>query len=373
MISFFRFGFDLKTHWTDEFSTDTDKQNYFNVLGSGSPGQVPEELAAEEDAAFETTDANSVTLYKVSDSSGKLKIEQISQKPLRQEMLDTRECFILDTGSGIYVWVGRGATAKEKTDSMAKAQEFLRTKKYPAWTQIHRIVEGAESAPFKQYFATWRDAGMSHTRLVRSALGYDTDDSEIEVDDVDSVLKNLKERGGRAIGFMPDNGENAIKEITQYYTKSGSNEVTVNRIKFEDKMPLLGFSAYVITYKFDSKHGDSGSLIYVWEGTKAHTDARDRAFEDAMTLAVEQNAILIRTVQNYEPRHFLKMFKGKLWTMSTATPTAPQLFHIRGTDKTNVHAFEVKADSSSLSSSDVFALVPNRANKVFVWIGLVSG
>ncbi|XP_046804094.1 gelsolin isoform X1 [Lucilia cuprina] len=354
----------------DEFSTDMDKQNFFNVLGSGSPSQVPEESAAEEDAAFETADANSVTLYKVTDSSGKLKIEAIAQKPLRQEMLDTRDCFILDTGSGIYVWVGRGSTPKEKADSMSKAQEFLRTKKYPAWTQIHRIVESAESAPFKQYFATWRDAGMSHTRLVRSALGYDTDDSEFEVDDVDSVLKNLKERGGRAIGFMPDNGENTIEEITQYYTSSGSNEVTRNTLEFDENMPLLGYSAYVITYKFESKHGDTGSLIYVWEGVKASHDARERAFEDAMALALEQNAILIRTVQNYEPRHFLKMFKGKLMTLYTSTPTEPQLFHIRGTDASNVHAYEVKADSSSLSSSDVFALVTNRDNKVYIWIGL---
>ncbi|TMW39886.1 hypothetical protein DOY81_015034, partial [Sarcophaga bullata] len=89
----------------DEFSTDGDKQSFFDILGSGSPNQVPEESAAEEDAAFETADANSVTLYKVTDSSGKLKIEPISQKPLRQEMLDTHDCFILDTGSGIYVWV----------------------------------------------------------------------------------------------------------------------------------------------------------------------------------------------------------------------------------------------------------------------------
>lgn len=354
----------------DEFSTEIDKQNFFNVLGSGSPSQVPEESTAEEDAAFETTDASSVTLYKVTDASGSLKIESISQKPLRQEMLDTRDCFILDTGSGIYVWVGRGSTPKEKTDAMSKAQEFLRTKKYPAWTQIHRIVESAESAPFKQYFSTWRDAGMSHTRLVRSALGYDTDDSEFEVDDVDSVLKDLKERGGRAIGFMPDQGQNDIEGITQYLARSGSNDVQRTDLEYVERMPLLGFSAYVITYKYESKNGETGTLIYVWEGMKASHDSKERAFEDAMTLALEQNAILIRTVQNHEPRHFLKMFKGKLLTMATSTPTEPQLFHIRGTDETNVHAYEVQADSSSLSSSDVFALVTNRDNKVVIWIGL---
>ncbi|XP_075147928.1 gelsolin isoform X2 [Haematobia irritans] len=356
----------------DEFSTDGDKQNFFTVLGSGSPGQVPEESVAEEDGAFETADANSVSLYKVSDSTGKLKIDPISQKPLRQEMLQSQDCFVLDTGSGIYVWVGRGATQKEKTDSMAKAQEFLRTKKYPAWTQIHRVVEGAESAPFKQYFATWRDAGMSHTRLVRSALGYDTDDSDFDVDDVDSVLKNLKERGGRAIGFMPDNGQQDLEELTQYVYNSDAGEVKVNQIPFEERMPLLGFSAYVIPYKYESKSGETGTLVYVWEGIGASEEARQRAFEDGMAMAMEQNGILIRCVQNHEPRHFLKMFKGKLLTMAQGLPTGPQLFHIRGADESSVHAYEVKADSSSLATSDVFALVRNEANKVYIWIGLAA-
>ncbi|XP_061390689.1 gelsolin [Musca vetustissima] len=357
----------------DEHSTDADKQHFFDVLGSGSPNQVPEESVAEEDGAFETTDANSVTLYKVSDASGKLKIDTIAQKPLRQEMLQSSDCFILDTGSGIYVWVGRGASPKEKSDSMAKAQEFLRTKKYPAWTQIHRVVEGAESAPFKQYFATWRDVGMSHTRLIRSALGYDTDESGFDVDDVDSVLKNLKQRGGRAIGFMPDGGEQELTKLTQYVTRPDDSEVILNEVEYEEKMPLLGFAAYVIPYHYEAKNGETGTLVYVWEGLTASDMAKERAFEDAMNMAKEQNGILVRCVQNHEPRHFIKMFKGKLLTMLSGMPTGPQLFHIRGADETTVHAYEVEADSASLASTDVFALVRNNgSNKVYIWLGLAA-
>uniref|UniRef100_A0A1B0BZ83 Gelsolin-like domain-containing protein n=1 Tax=Glossina palpalis gambiensis TaxID=67801 RepID=A0A1B0BZ83_9MUSC len=354
---------------TDEFSNVADKESFFDILGSGSPGQVPDESTAEEDGAFETTDANSVTLYKVSDSTGSLKIDPISQKPLRQEMLNSQDCFILDTGSGIYVWVGRGATQKEKTDSLIKAQEFLRSKKYPAWTQIHRIVEGAESAPFKQYFATWRDAGMSHTRLVRSALGYDSDNSEFDVDDVDSVLKTLKEKGGHAIGFMPDNGRNELSEITVYSSVPGTNDVQKEKISYTESLPLKSHDAYVIPYTYHDKNDESGTLVYVWEGVKA-ANVNEYAFEDALGLAVAENAILVRTVQNHEPRHFLKMFKGKLFTIVNNTPTTPQLFHIRGTDADDVHAFETEADSSSLSSSDVYVLFVYNENKAFIWIGL---
>lgn len=353
----------------DEFSTEMDKQQFFDVLGSGSAAQVPEESSADEDGAFERTDAATVTLYKVSDASGKLQVDTISQKPLRQAMLDTRDCFILDTGSGIFVWVGRGATSKEKSDAMAKAEEFLRTKKYPAWTQIHRIVEGAESAPFKQYFDTWRDAGMAHTRLVRSALDIGSDES-LDMDEIDAVVQKLKKSGGRAIGFMPDHGQNSIKDITQYVSKAGSNEVLSNHVPFEEEMPLLGFGSYVLTYNYEANNGDKGAIVYVWQGAKAKSAVKERAFEDGMALAVDQNALLVRTTQGHELRHFYKIFKGKLLTSYTALPVSAQLFRIRGTVESDIHASEVHADSSSLASGDAFALASTKTHKVFIWQGL---
>ncbi|KAH8292417.1 hypothetical protein KR054_009491, partial [Drosophila jambulina] len=353
----------------DDFSTDADKQQFFDVLGSGSADQVPEESTAEEDGAFERTDAAAVTLYKISDASGKLVVDTIGQKPLTQAMLDTRDCFILDTGSGIFVWVGKGATQKEKTDAMAKAQEFLRTKKYPAWTQIHRIVEGAESAPFKQYFATWRDAGMAHTRLIRSALAMGSDDS-IDVDEIDAVVTQLKKSGGRAIGFMPDHGQNAIETITQYVAKAGSSEILVNTVPFEDNLPLLGFGSYVLTYNYEANNGEQGSIVYVWQGAKASASVKERAFQDGLALAVEKNALLVLTTQGHEPRHFYKIFKGKLLASYTALPVTAQLFRIRGTVESDIHASEVPADSSSLASGDAFALVSAKSHKIYVWIGL---
>lgn len=59
------------------------------MLGSGSPSSVPEASTSEEDEEFERNDANAVTLYKVSDASGRLQVDTISIKPLRQDMLKT--------------------------------------------------------------------------------------------------------------------------------------------------------------------------------------------------------------------------------------------------------------------------------------------
>ncbi|KAH8294598.1 hypothetical protein KR018_000155 [Drosophila ironensis] len=353
----------------DDFSTDSDKQQFFTVLGSGSADQVPEESTADEDGAFERTDAAAVTLYKISDASGKLQVEAIRQKPLTQAMLDTRDCFVLDTGSGIFVWVGKGATQKEKTDAMAKGQEFMHAKKYPAWTQIHRIVEGAESAPFKQYFATWRDVGMAHTRLIRSALSIGSDDS-LDVDEIDAVMTQLKKSAGRAIRFMPDHGNNPIETINQYVVRSNTGEIQMSTVPFVENLPLLGFGSYVLTYNYEANNGDKGSIVYVWQGAKATVPVKERAFEDGLALAVAQNAMLVLTNQGHEPRHFYKIFKGKLLDSYTSLPVTAQLFRIRGTVESDVHASEVPADSSSLASGDVFALILPSFHKIYIWNGL---
>ncbi|XP_055384531.1 gelsolin isoform X2 [Condylostylus longicornis] len=356
-----------KVNIIDEFSTDGDKQEFFDILGSGSPAEVPAESTAEEDGAFETADANSVTLYKVSDQAGSLKIDTIATKPIRQEMLDTKDCFILDTGSGIYVWVGKGSTKQEKTSGLSKAQEFIATKKYPAWTQVHRIVEGAESAPFKQYFATWRDGGMSHSRLIRSALGYDSDvdDSEIDMTQWDA----LKKSGGRAIGFMPDDAQNPFKEIIQFVYRPDLDEVQHGEVSMENVNTILGFGSYVYRYEYSNKYGESGTILYVWEGEKAPESTKVAALNYADDLSTQLNgAMVVRIVQGHEPRHFLKIFKGKLLSTITGAPTGPQLFRIRGTSQDDVRANEVKLDSISLASDDVFALI--LSDKYFIWIGL---
>ncbi|XP_070852368.1 gelsolin isoform X2 [Drosophila suzukii] len=353
----------------DDFSTDSDKQKFFDVLGSGSADQVPEESTAEEDGAFERTDAAAVSLYKISDASGKLQVETIGQKPLTQAMLDSHECFILDTGSGIFVWVGKGATQMEKTNAMTKAQDFLSSKKYPAWTQIHRIVEGAESAPFKQYFATWRDVGMAHTRLIRSALDIGSDES-LELDEIDAVITQLKKSGGRAIGFMPDHGQNSIETITQYVAKSGSDEVQANTFSFDENLSLLGFGSYVLTYNYEANNGDKGFVTYVWQGVNAPAAARKRAFKEGLARAESKKGLLVVANQDHEPRHFYKIFKGKLLTSYTALPVTAQLFRIRGTVESDIHASEVPADSSSLASGDAFALLSGKSHKIYVWNGL---
>lgn len=96
----------------------------------------------------------------------------------------------MDTGSGIFVWVGKGASPQEKSQAMSKAQGFITSKKYPAWTKVERIVENSETAPFKQFFATWRDKGMTHSRLIRAA----NDEGKINYQSINILGGSLSNR-----------------------------------------------------------------------------------------------------------------------------------------------------------------------------------
>lgn len=48
---------------------------------------------------------------------------------------------------------------------MKKAEEFLKKKNYPHWTQITRVVEYGEPTTFKEYFSSWVDVDISKLDL----------------------------------------------------------------------------------------------------------------------------------------------------------------------------------------------------------------
>lgn len=311
----------------------------------------------------------------VSDADGSLKIQTISEKPLKQEMLKTDDAFILDTGSGIYVWVGKKATQQEKTKAMANAQEFLKTKKYPAWTQVHRIVEGAETAPFKQYFSTWRDHGMAHSRLIRAAM--DADAESVEGEEFDAqTLHNFKKSGGGALGFMPDNGEGKAEIFVV-------QDFKLVPVDSKLKGMFFGGDSYVIKYEYRSKLGGHGFLVYYWQGKDSTNDEKAASAMFAMQMDRQLNgkAVQIRVVQGHEPRHFLKIFKGQMIIFygghasgfknihdhDTYDKDGTRLFRIRGTNADDVRADQLPEKASSLASDDVFILETPKAT--YIWQG----
>lgn len=58
---------------------------------------------------------------------------------------------------GIWVWVGKKASDKERTEALRNARGFVKKKKYPNNTKVTRVVEGAEPLEFKVLFLKWKN------------------------------------------------------------------------------------------------------------------------------------------------------------------------------------------------------------------------
>lgn len=85
-----------------------------------------------------------------------MRVTEIAKGSLKYSYLDSSDAFLLDEGgTGLYVWVGKGASKEEKLQGMKVAVNFLRSKKYPDFTQVKMVKQGMETALFKQCFVDW--------------------------------------------------------------------------------------------------------------------------------------------------------------------------------------------------------------------------
>lgn len=82
-------------------------------------------------------------------------------------------------------------------------------------------------------------------------------DEEIDANEI----QTMKKSGGRALGFMPDNGEGDV-EIWRIDDRS---PVSVGSDKFG---VLLGSKSYVMKYHYRNKKNDEGVIIYYWQVSK---------------------------------------------------------------------------------------------------------
>lgn len=349
-----------KVHVLDEFSAPTEIQEFFDVLGGNvSAADVPDESTGGDDEQFESKQERTVTLHRVSDSSGRMQIQQIGQKPLRQSQLDTNDCFILETGdANLFIWIGKKCNKKEKDEAMVKAQGFLKSKNYPNWTHIERVVEDAEPSSFRQYFQGWQGVGELHPRTIRSAAARPT--------------RLAHKSGGELPEFMPDNGSGKL----EIYRVENFELVSVPS---ENYGKFFGGDSYVI--KYQTTNGKV--IIYYWQGNKSSIDEKAASAIQAVKMDNEMGgkAVQIRVVQDYEPKHFLQMFKGKLIIFlgghasgfknikehDTYIDGEVRLYRVRGTNEIDVRASQQVASAKSLASDDVF--IVENGNDVWLWVG----
>jgi gelsolin len=121
-----------------------DHDTFWSTLGSTKPEK-------EDELAPATSDNVKVEakkeMHEVSDKTGELKMTKVD---FGKGSLKTEEVFIVDMGSVVYCWVGKGASKDERANGLKFANDYLVSNKMPFSTPIIRVMEGAEPSSFKK-------------------------------------------------------------------------------------------------------------------------------------------------------------------------------------------------------------------------------
>jgi len=354
----------------DQYAGNQGK--FFEALGSGSLEDVKE--GADDDEDEDKENAREIKLFKVhSEEGGDTEIEEITERPLRQDMLDSQDAFILAGGTdGLFAWVGKGSNKEERLSVMKASEKYIKDNEWSKKTRVTRVMEDLETAMFKQFFTHWNETdsefgGLGRTYSPGSIAEWSIEDLHIE------ARKRIAKSAGTAIGFMPDDG---------------TGDKTIWRIEDMELVELEpekhGFffagDSYVILYKYGSE-----AIVYFWQGSKSSLDEKGASALHAARIDNEElggKAIQVRVVQGDEPRHFIKMFKGNMVVFSGGKASGfknvkdrddydedgVRMFRVRNTcGEVDARATQVPEVADSLASDDVFLL--ETPSNCWIWSG----
>ncbi|XP_005987429.1 gelsolin isoform X1 [Latimeria chalumnae] len=343
-------------------------------------GQKPE-LKEEAENADRLTDQSNrklAKLYKVSNASGNMEVELIApENPFLQSQLDSGDCFILDHGTDmrIFVWKGKKANIEERRAALKTAENFIKQMGYPPHTQVQILPEMGEIPLFKQFFKNWVDP--------YATVGYGTPY-------VSSQIARIKKVPFDAATLH----ENPAMAAQHGMVDDGSGEKQIWRIEGADKVPVdpstygqfYGGDSYIILYTC-KPGGKVGHIIYTWQGTDSSQD--EIGASAILSAALDQElgggpmqgsgkrlVTQVRVIQGKEPSHLMSLFGGEPLVVhrggtsregGQSLPAEVCLFQVRANSTGFTRAVEVEAAASNLNSNDVFVLTTPAG--AFVWKG----
>ena len=93
-------------------------------------------------------------LYSVGLGMGYLELPQVEVPghKLKQELLQTKNVYILDCYTDVFVWVGKKSTRLVRAAALKLSSELFSMLIRPDFSMIHRVSEGTESQVFKSKF-----------------------------------------------------------------------------------------------------------------------------------------------------------------------------------------------------------------------------
>jgi len=134
-----------------EGEKDPDLVEFWKLIGG--EGAIKSAADGGTDAQAAQTAKTERKLVRLSDSGGKLVCTPVKTGSFNKSDLDTSDVFIVDTGSEVFVWVGKKSSQGEKKNALGFAQKYITENNRPAFLPISRVLEGGENPIFNSLFA----------------------------------------------------------------------------------------------------------------------------------------------------------------------------------------------------------------------------
>eukprot|EP00794_Sanderia_malayensis_P017326 gene17326-19059_t len=400
---------------------DHPMNKFYMDLGSAA-GAIKAAGEGGQDEKVERAQLAKISLYRVSNASGQIKVDQVGAGSLKFELLDSNDAFILDQGGlQIFVWIGRKSDKEEKLNAMKIAVNFLRTNGYPDWTPVTRVTENSEPPIFKSLFTNWpRSVMTGMNKTYTSGRGVAT----VEERKFDAAEMHMK-----------------LKREEEKLFDDGSGVAEVWRVENFELVPqptelngtFFGGDSYVILYTYKKDRKES-YVVYYWlvrpltinallethefalltseldedywrtklsllslfvtcppdgewqmglyQGHSSSQDEQGAAALHAVSIDDKLGgaAVQVRVIQGKENEHFMRIFKGRMVVYKggkasgfkgalaeIGSSSEARLFQIKCKSSLSRRATEVDAIAGSLNSNDVFVLCTSKIG--YLWYG----
>jgi len=130
-----------------------DDEDFWKILGG--KGKIHDAIPDDEEKVKAKTAADFVrSIWKLSDESGKLTVEEVASGKgnIKKSCLKTEDVFFINNSDKLFVWIGKGTSKNEKAMAMTYATDFLKGYGRPVSTPCLRVVEGNEPTTWAKEF-----------------------------------------------------------------------------------------------------------------------------------------------------------------------------------------------------------------------------
>lgn len=339
-------------------------------LGAALPDDGPAALACRP------------RIFRTSDAAGGLQTAAVPYEGAlpSKGALSSADVFLVDCGSELFAWVGRGASATERAGAVGTAERHLAKEARRGGVAVQKVSEGAEPVAFKHKFRDFGEpAPLPTFGSAGAAKGAPSPARRGAAELASGMLRAAAAQSGSPAPGAPG-GETTVYRVADFALEAG--------VRFGG--PSFGSLCTGDCYLVLHERGSGAPLIYIWQGAAASQDEKGASALLAARMDEDRfggGASQVRVEQGHEPAHFVALFHGKLLLMDGGRASAftnvngadggaeaeaageggACLYQVKGHSAHCAHGAQVPLAARSLNSGDCFLL--SAPGYAAVWNG----